>query len=505
MLSILGARDFSRGLDLRSSLVDIQPGFTPNARNFQLNEAGGIEKVLGYSALTTLASVAHSLFSFRKSDASFENLVAVCDNGDIYGITSAGTATKLNSAGRSACTRATFAVRADVLYIADGVNALTSWSGSGNTATVSGSPPLGQILGTWNDVLWLATTTNMNVAWSDAGDFASWPVGSTVTLGGPGTQATIKGGAVTDDRMIVFTDTSTHAISSVTGTNQITDASSGIVNGRSIALIDGYVYGVNRRGIFRTRGFAPNEYVSEFIEPAFRFLQVDNSCAAGIKHRLLTCARIGSTNDLMLEGNTMLEKHSQVPWMAHDYPAYAMATTTIFGDTAETVCFIDARDRTRIRRGFDGGQFMTAASVAADISCSYETAAFDMGDPAHLKRLFKVRADGLGAVTVAVRTDLNQYDAISSLLTGLNGIASSSSSTLVWGSKNWDASSWAGWQAQVGFARVSARARRFTLVFRESSPLTTIARTSLGQEARQIGDAAIYMVEPHYAPLGREL
>lgn len=487
-------RDFSRGLDLASAIDEVRPGFTPNASNAVINELGGVEKVLGYSALATLTEAGKKLIAYEKSDGSYKRIVS-------YGstkwetVTGAGVVASIRT-GMTASSQPSWVVFQDALYGMDDNNILGKWDGSSLTTFATGvgtGPNKGRILGVWNGRLYVVPATNqMRIEWSAPFDFTSWPATNYLELNGPGTSNKIVGAVIHAGGMTVFTTVGVHLVPTAGGTDQyVVDGTLGCVSGESLAVLDGVIYGLSKKGVFKTDGSYPLQIVSPLIEPMFVAGSPVLTAAAGVAYRrkyLCSFQRGASANDTTIEDYAALGD----AFMVNDYPALAWARTTAI-DGYDRLVFLDASDATKLRRAFNGGSFNGAA-----IPFLYETAPFDMGIPQLQKRLQRVQLYGRGSMTVGVKTDLSDT-AREITDTGL-GVATGA----LWDSATWDVSVFGGYMVRQTSARIHARAKIFQLVFNESSTNTFNGRTILKQQSEDVGGAAIYEISPRFEVTGRE-
>jgi len=497
----LEIQDFSKGLDLVSSLNNIEVGYTPNAKNFRIAEYGGIEKILGYKPLADLGVgvSGQDAVYFQKRDFSLKQLVVASTN-KWQSVSSAGAVADIRT-GLTTNTGTTFALIEDVLYGVDIFNVMHKWSGAGATAAVAGTPPKGAILGVWSNQMWVAessgSTLGMTVRWSEPGDFDSataWPAANNVKLGGPGTSEKIIGGAAMPNGILIFTTNATYLIyDDATGANSLIDPRRGCSSRRSIAVIDGIAMGINSEGVFRTDGSFAQEMVSRRIDPLFVNEIPLLAASAGTSwfNSYLACFnRAGSAyNNLTLDIQA-----ASGSVMANDYPVAAWVQGPLLG-TKQNLFFIDGSNTRFVRQAFSGGSFLTAASpgVAKDITCYYELPFNDFGIESQIKRLHKIRLVGRGDLQVAVKIDYQNVTSGSELLgfpTILGGL---------WGTAIWDLSSFGGYSLFEGYARIRAKGRRISLRFLESSDDVASGRSILNADPfAELGSAGVYLVEPHY-------
>lgn len=495
---------FGGGLDLFSSLNTIEPGFTPNAKNFRIAETGGIEKILGYSAFATAGTSLLDLHYFQKKDASSKFLVGASAT-KWYSVSAAGTVTDIRTV--VAADDTTFVAYEDKLYGLDPDNNIAYWPGTGSaTAVAPGvntAPPKGIILGIWQNRMWTAEAASgalgLTVRWSEPAGLTNgfvnetgmWPTDNNVVLGGSGQSERIVGGVVCSAGLLVFTNASTFLIYDTDGSNRVVDAERGCSSRRSLALIGDSVYGLTTDGVFATDGSFPLQIVSGNVEPLFRNERPNLSLAAGVKWNnayLGSYARTGTANSLTLDVSTKSEAGRGLAVMANDYPAASWARGDLEGAASEDLYFIDASDPTKVRKAFSGGSF-----AGTDIACHFQTRFENFGSEALLKRLHRVRLVGRGDLLLAVRVDNRQSNADSELL----GFPSFGGGE--WDSAEWDVDTWGGWEQYEGWANLRARGRRFSLVITETSSAVGYGRTPLdGTNPPDIGSAGVFLLEPRF-------
>lgn len=486
MMDSVRFSDFSGGLDLVSSLSAIPPNFTPDAKNFRLSEYGSVEKVAGYEAFATLGGNAHELAYYEQRDGSPKRLIAALATSWQH-VQSDGTVTNLRTSMTSV-TETTFVQHEDKIYGLDRENIMASWDGTTLTTYAVGTttgPKKGIILGVWQNRLWTAPGTGMRVEWSEPELFTSWPADQYVELGGAGSSDYIVGGMPTPDGLLVFTNRSCYMIyDDASGANRLVDSERGCTSRKSLAFIDGVTYGVCRDGVFATNG-GQFDIVSPRIEPMFTKGNPGLSQSAGIageRSYLVSMARLAATNDLTIE--LVRDTGS---FMAFEYPAYAWARGPLSGADDMTF-FIDASDRTKIRKAFSGGSF-----AGSDVTCYYELPLNLLGDETRRKRFRRVRVVGRGELDITLRADY------STSISDSGSIMFPDSGAAEWGSATWDTSQWAGYQLYEGWTDVAASGRTFTLRLTESSANTSAARSVVGvSTGANIGGAGIDVIEVHY-------
>jgi hypothetical protein len=124
-------------------------------------------------------------------------------------------------------------------------------------------------------------TGGMNVRWSEVADPTNgfvaatglWPTANAVTVGSGAADNAgerIIAGHPTPDGLAVFTNRASYLIyDSDDGFNTVVDANGGLTDRRSLASHDGHLYGLNERGIWKSNGRLPAEYLTDRVRPFF--------------------------------------------------------------------------------------------------------------------------------------------------------------------------------------------------------------------------------------------
>lgn len=503
---------FGGGLDLVSSINNIPPGFTPNAKNWRIAEYGGIEKTLGYSAFAsipvvapaTVAENAHELSFYAQKDGDPKRLVAATAT-KWYAIAADGAPTEIHTV--AAASNTTFVTHEDKLYGLDVANNIAVWTGSGAATAVApgvnAAPPQGIILGVWQNRMFVAKATSgalgMRVEWSEPANPTNgfvnatglWPADNYVELGGTAGQSErIVAGMVTGEGLLVFTDSSTYLIYDTDGSNRVVDSERGCSSRKSLAMVDGDVYGITRDGVFVASGGFPLDVISRRVDPLFRSESPDLSGAAGVRwgrSYLGSYQRLSASagNDLTLD----VFRGERPAIMALEYPAACWATANLQADGGEDLYFIDASDATKIRRAFDGGTFAGAA-----ISCFYDLPFENFGDEVALKRLHRVRVVGRGDLLVSCRADYALETSGAQQQLSFPSAGSGAWDTMLWGS-----GTWGGYALREGYVNPRLRGRRIQLRFSETSSAVEPARDALNVSiSGSLGSAGLYLLEPMF-------
>lgn len=166
-----------------------------------------LRKMFGYDNVTTTALESGSTFdSLFYSTIHDEWLGTI--NGKVYKALDQGMPTDIT--GSVTLTAGNQVHWADWQYTTtklaigvDGVNAPIKWSGSGNAATLGGSPPSGRWVAVWQNAVWLARTSTRtsSVYFSALGAAESWNADDEYKFDAP-----ITGMCPLGDQMVIFMD-----------------------------------------------------------------------------------------------------------------------------------------------------------------------------------------------------------------------------------------------------------------------------------------------------------
>lgn len=126
---IVGVPIGENGLDLRSSVTELEPGDLADSLNWQLDRTGALLKRRGYSAWSVAApgNILKLLALNLSGGATW--ILAHCDDGQVYVTTNGGSWTSIDS-GLSTTGPIGGVQYEDKIYYSDGTNAMRSWDGS---------------------------------------------------------------------------------------------------------------------------------------------------------------------------------------------------------------------------------------------------------------------------------------------------------------------------------------------------------------------------------------
>ncbi len=515
-LESLTLRNFAGGLDLRSSIPNVDIGYTPDCNNFEITEKGGLVKVLGFSNFATASEDLERIIPYQKGDGSSKVLIGVSKN-KVFTYNAAGIETTIHTWPSANDGDISFAFYKDEVYIADGTNDMISWDGStitsyprGSSPTYSG-PPVGHILGIWNSRMYFCPSSDkMRVEISRLGEFDKWDENEFFNISVNSDGQAITGGIVSEGKLIVTTQDNILEVYSSVGANRVGDTSIGCVSRKSLRAINGVVFGVSKKGVFEYSNLN-TIMATEKVEPLFLDSAPELSSSAGehYKDRYLASYQRPTNNYITLDIYPSFDNAV----MRNDYPMFDCAISDITS-TKEELFFIDSRNKKKIRKGFNTGSFLAENDARTDIKCYYETAHINMGSDLQLKRLYRMRVVGSGGLFVSLKTDyqdpLKKKTSLDFVSAGgsLWDIASWnkgswSAASNVWDGAIWDQTNWGGYALEEKIARITSRARIFSFYFEESGRSTGVGRNVLGQPSNEISNTALYLVEPRFVTTGR--
>lgn len=496
--------EFRGGLDLKTALPSIQPGFTPNSFNFSINENGGIEKIKGYEDIelsgANLPGDMQKIFSYEKSNTSYSRIITT-DSDNWYSVENDGTVARIRNSMTPNST-STFLIHDDLLYGLDDDNDFATWDGATLTTYAPGGgngPSNGRLLGLWNGRMYVVPSTDqLRIEWSEPFDFTSataWPADNYVILSTVGAGSKIIGGAVVGDALIVVTDSAiVRIVNPDNGANTLI-ANIGCASAKSLAVIDNVLFGMSKRGIFSTDGNSFASIISERVEPLFNNMSANLSSASGIavnNKYFVSIGLDGIGGGYSSENATTLEVYPSLDnaIMANSYPVTDWTVTRIDGNK-DTVWMIDTIDKSLLRRAFTTNSLIDSSNDPVDIECWYELAPTDLGVGDTEKRVHSVRVTGRGAdVSIGVKTDFNLSTPELSELSLDSGLGGE------WDVSLWDSVLWGGVTFSYSDARLYGRGRKFGFFVSESSGGSTVIESS-GDST--LGIVSIYTIEPRFS------
>ena len=449
------------GIDLLNDPQEVGPNTAVDLLNVDVDRRGRLRTRDGYAKFTASAgpNPYAQIFAYP-TVGSANSLLAVIPDDRTQAIDSTGTVTSSQTANPFSSPNpvvcalvgqpGTAAANEKILaYLGNGLDSVLKWDGSAwsvPTAAVGAFPKGAPYLyprsnrlvstcfdaGSHTQGPNSAESSQSHVYFSGAGTPETWGANDFVILT-PGDGQRIHGCAAFQNDLYVFKETrffvfTGESIDSdgqpifnyrtvdsgvgLSGFNAGTEAAQAVCAGS-----DG-VYFLNDMGVWRTQG-GPPVRVSRALDPFF-----DGTATTSIKQsalrecqmawhreRLYVSVRTSgsNTNDRLLVFDPALDV-----WLMHNLPCAGLASFRTTQSTAPELFFSYATGTNDI--GQHGPTRTTDAGSA--IAWSWQSGAYDMGEPARVKVTLESRAWGYGTVTVQVANDQGTVDTGSALTLG---------------------------------------------------------------------------------------
>lgn len=290
--TVVSVAGFSGGLNLRDAVDAVDPTQAIDAMNVEFTLKGAVRQRPGYDNFTTsaLSQRPTNIEPYYNAAGNIAQIVTGSSTRlDTVGSDGAVVASATSLTSGQPWSFARFASPAnDYIYAGNGENSLRRWDGS-SWATVSASPQAALLEATQEGKLGgrLAaaavksattfagqTATPSHVFFSDGADPTSWTNGNYVQLA-PGDGEKITAMAAWQDGLYVFKESKFFKFYGVTDVGGVArfdyypiNTGVGCVGPRAIAAGSDGLYFADRKGVYRTRGQAP-ELVSDAIGPIF--------------------------------------------------------------------------------------------------------------------------------------------------------------------------------------------------------------------------------------------
>ena len=403
-------------------LIDDTQSARPDAStlpllNVHTNEVGEIVQRSGYSvysgALTTTSYVT-GLFQYKKFNGN-EFEIVCGDNGSvkhIWDISSPGSPVDIIGAATvTSDSLFSFAVVADKLIITnDARDTVLKWTGTGNVASLGGTPPQGKFVKEFNNYCFMANTSANpeRVYWSNLFDPETWTGTDFYRLNNACT-----GLARTQDSLFMFTIQGC-VVARYTGdsltpfTFDLIDSNVGCGAGHSLINAVGTIYWVgNDAHIYRMNGYTP-ERVSELIPTTISEMTAASlSRCVAVEHRELRQLWFyypkdsSSTNNFVVAYDYLNNQFFFYDGMAGNSCANFQesngALKTYFGDRTGRIYLTNT------------GNTDYVAGSSTSINAYRHTKMFNLGVPNRVKRFRKIRStvnnNGSGSSTITVIGD----------------------------------------------------------------------------------------------------
>lgn len=401
--------------------------------NVHTSDIGEVVQRSGYTvysgALTTTSYIT-GMKQYRKFNGNEYEIVCGDDvsNKHIWDISSpASPVDIIGAASITSDTLFSFAKVADTLIMTtDGRDTPLKWTGSGNVASLGGTPPVGKFCGELSNYGWIANTSaNPERAyWSGLFDPESWTGTDFYRLNDACT-----GIGRADDNLYLFTK-NTVTLVKYTGdsltpwTFDQIDTNFGCIAPHSIVNAAGTIYWIgNDNHVYRLNGYTP-ERVTEIIPQTIRELNSGAMYRAiAVEHRELRQIWFhvpkdsSSTNNFVIAYdylNNQLFLYDNINGnYAANFADSSGAIKTYTGDRTGRVYLTNTGNT----------DYLDGTSTA--INAYKYTKFLNMGTPNRAKRMRKVRStvnsNGSGISTITVTGDFGQQGGEVLTLTHANG------------------------------------------------------------------------------------
>jgi hypothetical protein len=175
----IGPIGFIGGLNTKAGAFTLAKDQMPYAQNVHVIY-GKLTKINGSATLPSAAlnsrATVTGLFDWQ-SVAQVRNLITVCGNNIYKSASLSSTFSAITGAATvTAGNIHTFSSLNNYLAVCGGTDTPLQWQGSGNVASLSGSPPVTSLTTTANNFMFLSgnTTNPSRVYWSNVGDPTTW-------------------------------------------------------------------------------------------------------------------------------------------------------------------------------------------------------------------------------------------------------------------------------------------------------------------------------------------
>jgi hypothetical protein len=165
--------DFSGGLNVRDALTELAPNESPDCMNIVLDEKGGAAKRLGKSKWNGTVT-ASPITAGYESDACNCILWYTQADGKLYR-DSGGTLTLVKTFGPDGRVQMTdFAGSCYLTHSFDGLFSSTDGTTWALAPVVRGTVPSGDLIATWQNRIWIASSNTNLLSFCAAGDPTNW-------------------------------------------------------------------------------------------------------------------------------------------------------------------------------------------------------------------------------------------------------------------------------------------------------------------------------------------
>jgi len=317
----LAITDFSGGLNVRDASTELQENETPDCMNVAIDERGGVTKRLGYSKWNATATPNPITYGYESDVCDCALWYSQAD-GKLYRETTGNLTLVRQFAASARISMIDFAGVCYLIHAFDGLFASTDGTSWSTVSAATGAIPSGDMLATWQNKLWVASSGSNQLFFSAPGDATKWDPGDNAgfnyiregndypiscLFGTSGVDIQAHPALVIGKRS--GAQGSLHRVVDASNGNYVTiDQAVGPAGPNAITSLYGSLFIVSTAGIFQTDGQSAilpiGSKLSKMFDPnALDFNQALGFCAGRTKDRVrFSIARTGAAgNDLALE------------------------------------------------------------------------------------------------------------------------------------------------------------------------------------------------------------
>lgn len=406
--------DFTGGLNTKDSPYLIGQNECRDCSNVVTTTRGSVKKRDGISSFatnfTTLnagSSKIQALFAAYGVPTAGDCMIAIDEDGEVYSISTIGTAADINAATFTGTPLDTSIIQAPVatqgpIYI-NNPTAAYQWTGAGNIAAwtaTSGTVPTGAYMVYFKNRVWVAgqTANPSRLFFSDIGAPRVWPAANVVDFD-PTDGDAITGIGTSGPYLLVFKKQKIWVIYDTdTGANRPLGTALGCASHRSITETPVGTYFLSQdKGVWVTDGKKVKN-ISQKIDPTFDSIvggQRKRACGKFINdHFYLSICTSGTDNNLTLDYDTITTS-----WWKHTNTSNQFVT---WRAAADEELYSAVPTAARVDKCYVVG-------VLQDNSTNYASSWvgpwLSFNEPYRNKRIRQIHVDGTGVVDAYIAKD----------------------------------------------------------------------------------------------------
>jgi hypothetical protein len=418
--------DFTGGLNTKSAPYLVEANECRDCSNVVTTVRGSIKKRDGcttfcsnFTALNAGSTQIHALFGAYGVPTAGDVLIAIDEDGEVYSVSTVGTATDINTAVFTGTPLDTAIIQAGTgtagsvgpIYF-NNPTAAYRWIGTGTIATwvaTSGTVPTGSYMVYFKNRVWIAgnTTNPSRLFFSDIGNPGVWPAANVVDFD-PTDGDSITGIGTAGPYLLVFKKQKTWVVYDLdTGANRVLSSQLGCAAYRSITETPiGTFFLSQDKGVWVTDGKSLKN-ISIKIDPTLDGIvaaQRKRACGGFINdHYYLSICTTGTTNNLTLDYDTTTSSWWKHTNTANQFALWRPATDQELFSAIPTAARVDkcyVIDQLQ-----DNGANYTVQWTGPWLSVSGVYRHRYLQEPYRNKRIREIHVDGAGTVDAYISKD----------------------------------------------------------------------------------------------------